>query len=48
MLKGSWDLVTSVVNKVTILINTYNPLRPDPPSKDQLSGLFGTCFRGLS
>ena len=24
-LKGSWDLVTRVINKVTILIITYNP-----------------------
>ena len=23
--KGSWDLVTGVINKVTILIITYNP-----------------------
>ena len=25
LLKGSWDLVTRVINKVTILIITYNP-----------------------
>ena len=25
ILKGSWDLVTRVIIKVTILINTYNP-----------------------
>ena len=25
ILKGSWDLVTRVTNKVTILIITYNP-----------------------
>ena len=25
ILKGSWDLVTGVRIKVTILINTYNP-----------------------
>ena len=25
LLKGSWDLVTRVINKVTILISTYNP-----------------------
>ena len=25
LLKGSWDLVTRVTNKVTILIITYNP-----------------------
>ena len=24
-LGGSWDLVTEVINKVTILISTYNP-----------------------
>ena len=24
-LRGSWDLVTGVINKVTILIITYNP-----------------------
>ena len=25
VLKGSWDLVTRVITKVTILIITYNP-----------------------
>ena len=25
LLKGSWDLVTRVINKVAILIITYNP-----------------------
>ena len=25
LLRGSWDLVTGVINKVTILIITYNP-----------------------
>ena len=25
LLKGSWDLVTKVINKVTILTITYNP-----------------------
>ena len=25
LLKGSWDLVTRVINKVPILIITYNP-----------------------
>ena len=25
LLKGSWDLVTRVINKVTILIITYSP-----------------------
>ena len=25
LLKGSWDLATKVVSKVTILINTSNP-----------------------
>ena len=25
LLKGSWDLVTRVINKATILITTYNP-----------------------
>ena len=25
LLRGSWDLVTMVVNKVTILITGYNP-----------------------
>ena len=25
ILKGSWDLVTRVITKVTILIITYNP-----------------------
>ena len=25
VLKGSWDLVTRIINKVTILISTYNP-----------------------
>ena len=24
-LEGSWDLVSGVINKVTILITTYNP-----------------------
>ena len=24
-LEGSWDLVTGVITKVTILISTYNP-----------------------
>ena len=33
LLKGSWDLVTRVINKVTILIITYNPKSPDPPSR---------------
>ena len=42
LLKGSWDLVTRVTNKVTILIIAYNPnirglvalltKSPDPPS----------------
>ena len=25
LLKGSWDLVTRVINRVTIRITTYNP-----------------------
>ena len=25
ILKGSWDLVTKVINRVTLLIITYNP-----------------------
>ena len=25
LLKGSWDLVTRVINTVAVLINTYNP-----------------------
>ena len=25
LLRGSWDLVTRVISKVTILIATYNP-----------------------
>ena len=25
VLGGSWDLVTRVINKVTIVITTYNP-----------------------
>ena len=27
VLKGSWDLVTRVINKVAIVIVTYNPIR---------------------
>ena len=43
LLKGSWDLVTRVIKKVTIHIITYTPLKllitiltksHDPPSKD--------------
>ena len=43
LLKGSWDLVTGVINKATIVLITYNPpikvlltlltKSQDPPSK---------------
>ena len=50
VLKGLWDLVTTVINKVTILITTYNPntvlitlltKSPDPPSTTCLSDIAG-------
>ena len=36
LLKGSWDLVTRVIIKVTILIFTYNPrARPEAYLEDR-------------
>ena len=56
LIKGSWDLVTTVINKVTILIITYiTPIRVlitlltkshDPPSRVSAGGCWSWHFCG--